>query len=152
MLTLKCPVFGIGFAGLGSKSFAFCTHLSVSYERDIQIAELLARSQYELGRSCDRENPSASCVVLPFPRVNAELLSRIPFQLHDSYAPFPTINLQSFRQKRPSKRDQNFGITLASKVKIFPNPQPLSTPLPHSPKFQLNNLLPFLLSKTSSFE
>jgi len=138
LLTLKCQVFRIDLARLGSKIFTFRTYVCVSYERHIQIAELLARSQYEPERSRDREKRAASCVVFPFPKVKAELLSRMPFKVHDFHPAFPKINLHSFRQKQPTKRGHKFGITLASKVKTS---QMLNlSPLLHSTNFQLNDL------------
>jgi len=121
LLTLKCLVLDIGFVRLGSKIFVFFPYVCASYECNIQIAELLARSQSALGKYCDRENRAASCVVFPFLRVNAELLSRMPFKLHDFHPAFPKINLHSFRQKQLPKRNHNFGITLASKAKTIPN-------------------------------
>jgi hypothetical protein len=59
-------------------------------------AGLLARSQFESGRSCDRPTRLRFSVVFLGPRANAELVPKFYVALHASHAALPMVTLNNF--------------------------------------------------------
>jgi hypothetical protein len=57
-------------------------------------AGLLARSQFEFGRSCDRPTRSRFSVVFFVPRANSELVPKFHVALYASHAAFPMVALE----------------------------------------------------------
>jgi hypothetical protein len=57
-------------------------------------AELLARSEFASGRSCDRPTRSRFSVVFLGLRANSELVPKFHVALHDSHAALPIVTLK----------------------------------------------------------
>jgi hypothetical protein len=89
------------------------SHIGTNIRVRIFNAELLARSQFASGRSCDRPTRSRFSVAFLGPRANAELVPKFHVALHASHAALPLVTSKFRPTVGLQMLDQNFCIRQA---------------------------------------
>lgn len=109
-------------------------------------AGLLARSQYESGRSCNRPTGSRVFAFLFAPTANAPLILKIKDALRASHADIPKLNSKFSLTRSPPDVTKLFAKILPSKHKsanlmcnFFPLLHTPSSPLPITVTFSLTS-------------